>query len=376
MPCGSEMPLYYFFYAGFAGDVPPAEIRSILRLHHYHFQVIKTAGRLEVLEIHPPLNFNVLDASAFKNIAGEVLCMKEVPSLDQQALESLVQQVDWGSLMTNKEGGTWSVRVKGNRSFFPSKLLKRTELELAAKIKEVFPLPVNLNQADAQFQLVIEKRSLTTTLLCFGLLRHKQSREIRQRLSRTLALRRPYFSIGTMNNPVARAVANLSETPPGKIILDPFCGSGGILIEAALNGNYCLGLDINRIVIRGARQNLKYFAPDMRLGEIRASAFALPLRCPRACITTEIGGVSTDLPYGHSISTQGLDGMTIWDLFLNELKGFLLPGTKCCMVVPNSPAVDDFLKKIARESYYKVVDTCIQVVHESLTRRFIVLEVP
>ncbi len=333
------------------------------------------AGRLEIIEINPDFDFRLLDTSAFKNLAGEVLSVSETSSVDSQALDLMLKQVNWKSLNTSIKGKTWSVRVKGNRSFFSPKELKSTELVLAGRIFKYCPYPVKLDRAGVQFQLIIDKKSPGVTILCFGILRYKQSQETKQRLSRTLALRRPFFSIGTMNNPIARVVANLSETPPGAILIDPFCGSGGILIEAAFNGNYCLGIDTDRLVIRGARKNLKYFSPDMRLGEIRASALALPLRAFSANLGNKIGGVSTDLPYGRSTSTQGLELTTIWERFLGELKTVILPGSKCCMVVPDSPAVDNFLTRVRQDARFKVVETCSQVVHDSLTRRFIVLQV-
>jgi putative methyltransferase (TIGR01177 family) len=327
------------------------------------------------LEINPPLDFHVLDVSAFKNVSGEVLSVTETSSLTTQALESVLEQVDWKSLSTSKKGGSWSVRAKGDREFFRPKELKDAELTLADKIYKLWDLPVKLSGAKVQFQLIVDKASSGATVLCFGILRYKQSQEIKQRLSRTLALRRPYFSIGTMNNPIARVVANFSETPPGTIILDPFCGSGGILIEGALNGNLCLGIDVDRMVIRGARKNLKYFAPDMRLGEIRASALALPLRSSMASLGNQIVGVSTDLPYGRSSSTQGLDVTTIWGGFLNELCTIMKPGSKCCMVVPDTPAVLAFLARVRQDARFQVIETCNQMVHNSLTRRFIVLQV-
>ncbi len=375
MLCVSKMPLYYFFYSGFPGDVPPAEIRSILRQHNYQFQSRGLAGRLEIIEIDPALDFGVLKVSAFKNIAGEVLSVSETLTVNAQALDLVLKPVDWKLLRIDVKDASWSVRVKGDRSFYTPKELKGTELLLADKIYRLWTHPVKLNRADIQFQLIIDKKSPDVTVLCFGILKHKQSPEIKQRLSRTLAMRRPYFSIGTMNNPIARVVANLSETPPDTIVLDPFCGSGGILIEAALNGNYCLGIDVDRIVIRGAHKNLKYFAPDKRLGEVRASALALPLRAFSVTLGNSINGVSTDLPYGRSTSTQGLDVATIWERFLNELQTVILPGSKCCIVVPDVPAVDNFLTHVRVDTRFKVVEICNQMVHDSLTRRFIVLKV-
>ena len=368
------MPLYYFFYAGFPGNVPQAEIRSLLRQHNYQYISRCTAGRVEILEITPPLDFGVLDLCAFKNLAGEVLAVNETSSLNSQALDTMLAQVDWKTFTIGRTGRTWAVRVKGNRDYFDPRELKSSELSLAEKINTLWPYPVQLRQAEIHFQLIVDKTLSGLTILCFGVQRYKQSPAVKQRLSRTLALRRPYFSIGTMNNPISHVVANLSETPPGHILLDPFCGSGGILIESALNGNYCLGIDVDRIVIRGAHKNLRYFAPNMRLGEVRASALALPLRSYPENLGNNILGVSTDLPYGRSTSTQGLGVVTIWEGFLRELHRTIVPGSKCCLVVPNTEEVHVFMTKVRQDARFNVIDTCTQVVHDSLTRLFVVLQ--
>lgn len=58
---------------------------------------------------------------------------------------------------------------------------------------------------------------------------------------------------------VAQSMLNLSGTPNGGTILDPFCGIGTILQEGVLLGYKTLGTDINKLAISGSEKNLEWF---------------------------------------------------------------------------------------------------------------------
>ena len=70
---------------------------------------------------------------------------------------------------------------------------------------------------------------------------------------------RPFFQPGSMDPLLARAVANLAGARPGATILDPMCGTGGVLVEAGLVGADVLGVDAQAKMARGARENLAAF---------------------------------------------------------------------------------------------------------------------
>ena len=56
--------------------------------------------------------------------------------------------------------------------------------------------------------------------------------------------KRPFFYPGSMSPKLARCMVNLSRVNAGDLVLDPFCGTGGILIEAGLIGCKVVGSDI------------------------------------------------------------------------------------------------------------------------------------
>ena len=61
---------------------------------------------------------------------------------------------------------------------------------------------------------------------------------------------------GKFNPQVVRAIGNLLDLPSRAWILDPFCGSGTTLLEAAHNGWNAIGLDINPLGVAIAKAKL------------------------------------------------------------------------------------------------------------------------
>ena len=74
---------------------------------------------------------------------------------------------------------------------------------------------------------------------------------------------------------LARTLVNLADLKPGQTILDPFCGSGTILIEAYAKSLRCLGLDSRAARVQQARVNIQWSAGgtgrgyDIRKGDAR-----------------------------------------------------------------------------------------------------------
>lgn len=112
---------------------------------------------------------------------------------------------------------------------------------------------------------------------------------------------RPFFQPGSMDPLLARAVVNLAGVHPGDTVLDPMCGTGGLLIEAGLVGAEPIGFDAQRKMIAGARTNLQEYIPDTPALAL-ADATALPLRDESA------DAVVFDAPYGRQskIETHSL----------------------------------------------------------------------
>ncbi len=107
---------------------------------------------------------------------------------------------------------------------------------------------------------------------------------------------RPYFHPSSIDPRIARALVNLAGATTE--VLDPFCGTGGILIEAGLMGMDVYGIDIEEKMVAGALDNLAhYHIPcTIRLGDATDITSTFP---------RHFQSIVTDVPYGKSTVVSG-----------------------------------------------------------------------
>ena len=75
---------------------------------------------------------------------------------------------------------------------------------------------------------------------------------------------RPFFSPISLHPKFARALVNMTLVKRGDRLLDPFCGTGGVLIEAASIGVRACGSDISPEMVDGCIQNMEHFGLPYR----------------------------------------------------------------------------------------------------------------
>lgn len=167
--------------------------------------------------------------------------------------------------------------------------------------------------------------------------------------------KRDFFHPGVMMPRMARTLVNLACAGPGDILLDPFCGTGGILIEAGLLGTRALGSDFDPMMVGGCRRNIQ--DPELLL----ADATSLPFG------NHSIDSVVTDLPYGQSVCIKKADTMDqLYADALDEICRILKPGRRAVVVTHKD------ISGIAAD-HMTVLERHDQRVHKSLTRRVLVL---
>jgi tRNA (guanine10-N2)-dimethyltransferase len=105
---------------------------------------------------------------------------------------------------------------------------------------------------------------------------------------------RPFSSPVSLDSKLARTLVNLSGVKPGERVLDPFCGTGGILIEAGLCGVGVAGTDIDQEMVKGCRENLEQYGIINH--DIRQESAE---KAPEA-FDKDFDAIVTDLPYGRS----------------------------------------------------------------------------
>jgi tRNA (guanine10-N2)-dimethyltransferase len=165
---------------------------------------------------------------------------------------------------------------------------------------------------------------------------------------------RPFFHPGVMMPRIARALVNITGIMAGECLIDPFCGTGGLLIEGILVGAEAVGCDMDPLMVRGALRNCQ----SLRI--IRADAQSLPFRDSSA------RALICDLPYGQSVMIRGNSLEELYDGALSEVRRVLVSGRKAVIVTHRD------VRPIA-ETYLSLYEYHEQRVHRSLTRRIMVL---
>src|SRR5207237_8643787 len=115
---------------------------------------------------------------------------------------------------------------------------------------------------------------------------------------------------------LARCLVNLSEARDGETFLDPFCGVGGIVIEASLLGCNVVGVDALSRMVRSARRNLAHFGLKS-YGLLRSDARNIPLR--------RVDAIATDPPYRTGAATLRSTTKEILATFSPQAKSILSP---------------------------------------------------
>ena len=180
--------------------------------------------------------------------------------------------------------------------------------------------------------------------------------------------RLPFSKPVTLPPSLARALVNLARVAPGGTLLDPLCGTGGILLEAGLLGYRLLGNDRDSGMVRGSLRNLERFSLTplaMSQGDVSQLPVSLAAHLPA-------DGLVSDPPYGRGSST-GREGMVrVLEKLGEVLPSLLRRGGRFAFVLPQPEPPEGLCPR-----GWKMEGPPIPwPVHGSLTRYLFVLRRP
>lgn len=170
---------------------------------------------------------------------------------------------------------------------------------------------------------------------------------------------RRFFLPSAIYPKLSRLLVNLSRVKEGEYFLDPFCGTGSLLIESSVMGIRTVGFDLTRWIAKGARLNLEGFALDFE-SIIRADSTHSPFPLHR------VDAIATDVPYGRASSTKGKDTAQIIREFTSAIAGELNSDKYCVLMHPSHVGLD-------HGSSFEVTEQHLLYVHRNLTRCISVL---
>jgi 23S rRNA G2445 N2-methylase RlmL len=146
------------------------------------------------------------------------------------------------------------------------------------------------------------------------------------RLSRTPLHERPYKLeniVGSLKPTVAAAMVRLGTFAPGATIVDPLCGAGTILLEAAAVGLQAVGGDQDVAALDAARRNRDTASFQMAIEQWDARA--LPFG------DATVDGVVSNLPWGRQIAVED-ELAQAYAAYLQEMGRVVRPGGRLVLL--------------------------------------------
>ena len=240
--------------------------------------------------------------------------------------------------------GSMAISCKNRSTSINSQSIIKILGEIYTKHKQV-----DLTNPDIEMRVFI-----TDTNVYVGL---KIAEVVRREFEKRKVQHRPFFSPISLHPKLARALVNLSSIKQDETLLDPFCGTGGILLEAGLIGARVIGSDIEKKMIEGCQKTLDHYKIKnyqlihSDVGEIHN-------------YISKVDAVVSDLPYGKSTTTKGENIKILYNRAFEEIAQVL---KKNAIAVIGSPDKDIY---IIGKKYFSILEKHEFRVHRSLTRFF------
>ncbi|HXU94809.1 MAG TPA: DNA methyltransferase [Candidatus Nitrosotalea sp.] len=161
----------------------------------------------------------------------------------------------------------------------------------------------------------------------------------------------PKMPVKTIKHPheldlkLSRCIVNLSQLKEGDTLLDPFCGTGTILLQANSMGIKSIGIDYDEIMCKITRKNLQANGFSSKI--INSTYHEMQN------IRNKVDAIVTDLPYGISSKSSILPKKLIKD-FVS-----MVPKRKKLVMVYKKGLDVQGMKKAKKYEIYR---------HKSLTR--------
>ena len=330
----SSLQEYFFVFSGDGGTLGHSELYALLETYGNDFSEVFRGNRFALLRAEKLESMEkVLDRGAYV-LAG----CKHLGNTNFDNIQT-VHRIDLSGVL--KEIETFRIDCYDLARTGSSVVV---EGKLAAIVKRSHPrLKVSMKNPDATFVAVIRGDTIS-----FG---YSLAEKAKQKWEARRPKARPFFYAAALFPKFARCLVNLSRAKDGEVFLDPFCGSGTIIMEATLMGLDAIGIDISDELCRGSMQNLIALGlPTYTI--VQGDARDIPL--------SGVGGIAADIPYGKISAVSGLNsGELIEDFFHNACE--VLELERRVVLVHPEPV------KFSAEGFSMVAQHKIRV-HRSLTR--------
>ncbi len=340
--------------------LPKAELLARLKTLEIGYEIINEYPGVIELDVDADKE-RIIELGSHLGYTHEILLT--LSKTTPEELETAVPDIDWKKEIQD----SFKVRVKrmGNGEVDKDKI----ERNIGGYIKQDCQMPVSLDNAVHTIKLVYtdpkvvvnefkEERVVGYNKVIITQLLIEQDK---RHFFDNKPHKRPYFHPGSMSPKLALCMVNLAHVKEGDVVLDPFCGTGGILIEAGELNTRLIASDLEKCMYEGTKLNLahegfedfKVYWEDVRKLEI----------------DEEVDAVAMDPPYGISTTLGGEDTKKLYTEALIAIEKHLKDDGYICMASPHYIDMDE----VVENTPLKILEQHGIRMHKSLTRIITVL---
>jgi len=332
------MPRYYYILGGFSEELGLSELKALLETYDPTAHITEKYARICVAE-H--------SREVAEKIARRTCCIREI-GLVLGYDDVLKPTYDYVSEIRGEY--SW-IKPLNPHSLHGEEIAERylRELSRITGLPTEFRKGAYLRVAFSDERVIVGKPVYIPDTASFQ--QRKPSK-------------RPFFRSIALTPEFSRLLVNLARVKEGGVLLDPFAGTGSILIEAGLMGIRGIGVDLDYVLVRGMKVNIEYY-------NLKATSLIL-WGDSRELAYVNVDGVATDPPYGRSASTHGASVIEVYRRFLENAKYSVKKGGYVVFIAPLNleDAVDEVLCElglIVRGKHYMYVHgTLTRIIYEVL----------
>lgn len=329
--------------------LPKAEIEAVFKAENVPYNIINQYDGVLIIDV-PDDNLKSIEEIGKRLSYTHEIC-KILISTDKDHLNSTIQNYPWNEVIVKD----YAVRIKRmdkNDKFDTTEV----EWDIGGIINRNVSenIRVNLKDPSSFLRIIFLEDVILVTERLFKI-EKKHFHDLKPH-------KRPFFYPGSMSPKLARCMVNLTGIKKGDVVLDPFCGTGGILLEAGIMGIKVVGVDIDYKMVEGTIKNLNYCGiSDYTIFRQDARNINLPY---------QVDAIATDPPYGISASTGGEVSQNLYTQALVTMEKMLVEEGKLCMATPHYMDINDLIDA----SHFEIIEQYNIRMHKSLTRVISVLK--
>ena len=325
---------YLFELGGENKELAKIEAREVLKTEGYNPETGFEEGQTVIIKTSQKLALKTI-----RRLGMTKRVSKIIHSSNEKDIGKIIEQLPTLDL---------------GKSSFAIRQIRRnviSERKIAIKIGRKIPIEneIDLDNPDVKILFYTGSRTIISILEENSTTAYKSCLEHHVRY-------RPYFSPISIHPRIARSMVNLANCSPNDTVLDPFCGTGGILIEAADMGMKAKGIDLLEKMVVNSKGNLEHFRLEGKIkkGDVEESK------------NQSFEAIVTDPPYGFASSTGGEKISELLQRAMNIFSEAMEKGKRIVMAISNPELIQTTnFKKIYQFEWY---------IHKSLTRYIMVLE--